>query len=357
MRKKHDKQDEQRWELLISRATAGTPRKNPESSFIYAVRTTGVYCVPGCSSRLPKRENVRFFDSCDQAKQSGFRACKRCEPDRAVDAMTETVGRACQMIEESQGNMSLAEMAKALGLSTFHLLRQFKKHVGTTPKQYALAKRRERLQSALKESASVTEAIYEAGYGSSSRAYDMRTKSGVSPGEYRRGGKGIEICYSVAKCDLGLVLVATTERGICCVELGESKGEVETALHKRFPQAVIFEDTQELKQKVSEVVGFIGNPHKNCALPLDIQGTAFQMRVWNELRKVPAGSTMTYADIARRIKQPKAVRAVASAIASNKIAVIIPCHRVIGKNGELSGYHWGVERKRRLLETERLNDD
>lgn len=353
MNKQHNKQDDRRWELLSSRSMAGKRVKSAQDTFIYAVQTTGIYCLPGCSSRLPKRENVRFFDDREQAKQAGFRPCKRCEPDKAVDSMTIAIGNACRLIEESQGTVSLKELAEAVNLSTFHLLRQFKKHLGTTPKQYALAKKRELLQTTLKKSTSVTEAIYEAGYGSASRAYEMHTKLGVSPGEYRRGGKGIAMHYSVAKCALGLVLVAATEKGVCCIELGESKPELETALHKRFPQAAISEDEKVLKQKISAVVNFIGNPHEHCAIPLDIQGTAFQLRVWNELQKVPAGSTLTYADIAQRIEKPKAVRAVASAIASNKLAVVIPCHRVIAKNGDLSGYHWGVERKRRLLNSER----
>jgi len=357
MHKQQNKQDDKRWELLSTRAMAGARTKRPQDSFIYAVRTTGVYCLPSCSSRLPKRENVQFFDTCEQARQAGFRACKRCQPDRETDASVDTIERVCRMIEESQGTMGLKELARAVNLSSFHLLRQFKKHVGTTPKQYALAKKGERLQSTLKKSASVTEAIYEAGYSSASRAYEKRANLGVSPKDYRRGGTGLEIQYSIAKCNLGRVLIAATEKGICCIELGESVPELESALYNRFPNAAISEDTQALKQKVSEVVNFIGNPHEHCALPLDIQGTAFQMRVWQELRKVPAGSTTTYSDIARRINKPKAVRAVASAIASNKIAVIIPCHRVIGKNGDLSGYHWGVERKRRLLDQERRGDN
>lgn len=353
MNKQQNKQDDRRWELLISRAMTGKRVKSAQDSFIYAVQTTGIYCLPGCASRLPKRQNVRFFDDREQAKLAGFRPCKRCEPDKEVDAMTLAIGHACRLIDKSQGTVSLKELAEAVNLSTFHLLRQFKKHLGTTPKQYALAKKRELLQATLKKSGSVTEAIYEAGYGSASRAYEMHTKLGLSPGDYRRGGKGIAMHYSTARCALGLVLVATTEKGICCIELGESRLELESTLQKRFPHAVISEDEQGLKEKISVVVSYIDNPYENCAIPLDIQGTAFQLRVWNELQKIPAGSTLTYTEIAQRIEEPRAVRAVASAIAGNKLAVVIPCHRVIAKSGDLSGYRWGVERKRRLLDSER----
>lgn len=198
----------------------------------------------------------------------------------------------------------------------------------------------------------MTEAIYEAGYGSASRAYDARSKQALSLGEVRRGGEGLQIIYSVAKCDIGLVLIATTNKGICCIELGESKQKLFVALRERFPHAEISEDTQALKRQVSDVLSFIHEPQKDCALPLDIRGTAFQIRVWNELRKIPPGTTTTYSELARRVKKPTAVRAVASAVARNKIAVVIPCHRVIGKNGDICGYHWGVDRKRHLLQRE-----
>lgn len=351
MRKQQSTLDDKRWAILTSRSAAPS-RQSSDNTFIYAVRTTGVYCVPGCSSRMPKRENVQFFDCTEQAKGAGFRACKRCEPDKPIDAMTETIERVCRMIEESDNGLTLAEMAKAVNLSTFHLLRQFKKRVGTTPKQYAIEKRRKRLQSSLKRGSTVTEAIYEAGYGSASRAYDARSKQALSPGEVRRGGEGLHIIYSVAKCDLGLVLIATTSKGICCIELGESKQKLLDELCERFPHAAVSEDTQVLKKQVSDVVSFIHEPQKACAPPLDIQGTAFQIRVWNELRKIPPGTTTTYSELARRVKKPAAVRAVASAVARNKIAVLIPCHRVIGKNGDICGYHWGVDRKSQLLHSE-----
>jgi len=341
--------DEARWEAVRSReATA-------DGSFVYAVATTGVYCRPSCSARPARRENVSFHRTAADAEAAGFRACKRCRPDgRSPGAMrAEAVARACRLIDEAEEPPSLDDLAAAAGISRFYFHRLFKEIVGVTPKGYAAARRRARVQNALREAPNVTAAIYGAGYNASSRFYEnVETKLGMTPSAYRRGGQDSVIRFAVGECSLGSILVAATDRGVCAIQLGDDPDALVRDLQDRFPKARLIGADPDFEQLVAQVIGFVEAPAQGLDLPLDVRGTAFQQRVWQALREIPAGSTASYAEIARRIGQPTAVRAVAQACASNAIAVAIPCHRVMRNDGALSGYRWGVERKRALLEME-----
>ncbi|WP_151704265.1 bifunctional DNA-binding transcriptional regulator/O6-methylguanine-DNA methyltransferase Ada [Nitrincola alkalilacustris] len=342
--------EESRWQALLARD------QHAKGVFVYAVKTTGIYCHPGCASRLPKRENTLFFDTVEEAVQAGYRPCKRCKPD-AISAQTrvqELITQACRQIDESEAPPTLASLAAQAGLSQWHFQRVFKTAVGMTPKQYAKARQVERFRDSLKESESVTSAIYDAGFGSSSRAYEnTRERLAMSPSLYRKGGAGLTIRYAITSCFLGWITVAATDKGICAIEFGDDPATLLTQLQDRFPKALLSEADKTFSELVQQVIAFIKAPSKGIELPLDIQGTAFQEKVWQALREVPPGSTVSYTDIAQRIGSPKAVRAVAQACASNKLAVIVPCHRVVRSDGALSGYRWGVERKRELLKREK----
>lgn len=338
--------DAERWHAVQSRDTAAT------GHFVYAVRTTGVYCQPACKSRLAKRENVEFFADPGQAEAAGYRACKRCKAGQC-SRRTDLVARACRLIEASETAPNLDQLGSELNVSPFHLHRLFKAETGLTPKAYASAFRAQRLRQRLDAADSVTEAIYDAGYNSNSRFYESAAERlGMRPREYRAGGQGATIHFAVAQCSLGAILVAQSERGICAILLGDEPEPLLKDLQDKFPKARLIGGDDTFERLVAEVIGFVEAPALGLALPLDVQGTAFQERVWQALREVPPGTTVSYTDIAERIGAPKAVRAVAQACAANAIAVAIPCHRVVRRDGDLSGYRWGIERKRQLLDRE-----
>lgn len=341
--------DEARWQAVVQRDQAA------DGVFFYSVRTTGVYCRPGCASRPARRENVRFHVPCSEAEQAGFRACKRCRPNEESFAARHADGvtRACRLIEEAEERPSLGNLAAATGLSRFHFHRVFKALTGVTPKAYADARRAWRVRDELTRSPTITEAIYSAGFNSNGRFYAASSDLlGMTPTVFRTGGDGTAIRFAVGECSLGPILVAATDKGVCAILFGDDADALVRELQDRFPKARLIGGDQEFEQLVAQVVGFVEAPERGLSLPLDARGTAFQQRVWRALREIPPGSTATYAEVAARIGQPTAVRAVAQACASNRLAVAIPCHRVIRTDGALSGYRWGVERKRALLERE-----
>jgi AraC family transcriptional regulator of adaptative response/methylated-DNA-[protein]-cysteine methyltransferase len=343
--------DETRWQAVQHRDAAADGR------FVYAVATTGVYCRPSCAARPARRENVSFYRAPGDAEAAGFRACKRCRPDgRPLGEMrAEAVARACRLIEEAEEPPSLEDLARAAGVSRFHFHRIFKEIVGVTPKAYAMARRRALVQKELSEAPSVTAAIYGAGYNASSRFYDnVEAKLGMSPSAYRKGGRDSTIRFALGECSLGSILVAASDKGICAIQFGDDPETLLRDLQDRFPEAQLIGGDPSFESMVARVVGFVEAPAQGLDLPLDVRGTAFQQRVWQALREIPSGSTASYAEIAERIGRPKAVRAVAQACASNGIAVAIPCHRVVRTDGALSGYRWGVERKRALLDREAM---
>lgn len=338
--------EEKRWNAVVTRD------RTAEGSFYYAVRTTGVFCRPGCSSRIPSRENVEFFDTCREAEMAGYRPCKRCEPGALSwrERTAKVIVQACRRIEQAEESLKLNELAEEAGLSLWHFHRLFKKIVGVTPKQYAATQQAQRFRNSLKTSRSVTDAIYDSGFGSSSRAYEKaRDRLAMTPSTYRRGATGLTIRYGIAPCFLGWAIVAATERGICAIELGDDPSTLPARIKGDFPKASLEEAGPDFCMIMEKVIDFIEASGEGVELPLDIQGTAFQQRVWNVLREVPPGITVSYAEIAERIGNPGAVRAVAQACATNKLAVAVPCHRVVRSDGKLSGYRWGTERKRALL--------
>jgi AraC family transcriptional regulator of adaptative response/methylated-DNA-[protein]-cysteine methyltransferase len=339
-----------RWRAVVARD------RGADGKFVYGVLSTGVYCRPSCPSRQAKPENVRFHLTSEAAEQAGFRPCKRCKPNRAgpVEEHTAMVEEACRFIEAADEIPSLNELAHRSGMSPFHFHRVFKTITGVTPKGYANAHRAQRVRRELaKPETTVTSAIYDAGFNSNGRFYATSSAVlGMNPTEYRAGGANTEIRFAVGECSLGSVLVATSERGVCAILLGDDPDALVRDLQDRFPQARLIGGDAEFEELVAKVVGFVEAPRQGLDLPLDIAGTAFQQRVWQALRKIPAGETASYADVARRIGSPKSVRAVAQACGANAIAVAIPCHRVVRNDGALSGYRWGVERKRALLEKE-----
>jgi AraC family transcriptional regulator of adaptative response/methylated-DNA-[protein]-cysteine methyltransferase len=341
--------DVERWNALMNRDPLAA------DSFVYGVKTTGVYCRPTCSSRLPKQGNVDFFARCGQAERRGYRACKKCKPNvpGSSSLAANAVVGICKMIEDADELPSLAELAHAAGLSPFYFHRLFKKIVGVTPRAYGAACRVKRFQTRLRTEHSVTKAIYGAGFGSSSRCYEKASHTlGMTPSEYRNGAVGQSIRFAVVECFLGRMIVAATERGICLIEFGDEPDDLRAVLTTRFPKADLLEGDSAFLGWVGQVVAYIETPRSGFSLPLDIQGTVFQRKVWEALQTIPVGTTATYADIARQIGKPTAVRAVARACAANKLAVAIPCHRVVRADGDLSGYRWGVPRKRKLLERE-----
>lgn len=342
--------DDARWKAVVDNNSSA------DGTFYYAVITTGVYCRPSCTSRLPNRANVEYFSTWDDAETAGYRACKRCNPktDSKTLEIEKKIIHSCRIIEESEVSLKLDEIATRVNLSPYHFHRLFKKIVGVTPKQYASRNQSQRFQKSLKTSPSVTDAIYSAGYGSSGSAYDKtQDQLAMKPREYRKGATGITINYGLAHCFLGWVIVAATDRGICAIEFGDDPDILPDQVQTRFPNAQLKKADIGFDSLIKEVVEFIKAPEDKFQLPLDIQGTAFQQRVWNVLRQIKPGKTLSYSDVANRIGNPNAVRAVASACASNKLAVVIPCHRVISKDGKVSGYRWGTERKKMLLESEK----
>lgn len=341
--------DDARWSAVCENSA------DADGAFYYAVITTGIYCRPSCKSKLPGRDNVAYFTSCDDAEAAGYRACKRCRPTALseVEEIEKKIIHACRIIEQSETSIKLDELAIQVNLSPYHFHRLFKKIIGITPKQYASRQRSRRFQTNLKTRPSITDAIYSSGYGSAGSAYDKkRDQLAMKPKEYRRGADGVTITYGLAQCYLGWVIVAATDRGICAIEFGDDPKALPEQIQTGFPKARLIKADRGFKELIEKVVDFIESPKDTFQIPLDIQGTAFQQQVWESLRQIKPGETMSYTDVAERVGKPKAARAVASACASNKLAVVIPCHRVISKAGKTGGYRWGSERKKRLLESE-----
>jgi len=341
---------DERWQALLTRDA------NADGAFYTCVHTTGIYCRPTCPARKPKRENVTFVATRADAVRAGFRACKRCKPDELTghaEHQADIIAKACALIEKSDDRLTLDQLAESAGMSRFHFHRLFKKMTGVTPKSYAGAHRADRVRDQLTQTSTVTEAIYGSGFGSNGRFYATSAKLlGMTPSDFRAGGQGTTIQFAIGDCSLGSILVAATEMGVCSIMMGADPEPLISQLHGRFPNAHILDGGDAFTQTVTDVVNYVEEPSRGLDLPLDIRGTAFQQRVWEALREVPAGMTASYSEIAARIGSPKAVRAVASACARNEIAVAIPCHRIIGQNGSLTGYRWGTERKQTLLERE-----
>ena len=340
-----------RWEAVRTRDAQA------DGSFYYSVQTTGVYCRPSCAARPALPENVRFHDSTADAERAGFRPCKRCKPTQAssVAHHAALVTEACRIIEAAETPPKLDELAGHVGVSAHHFHRIFKQATGLTPKAYAAAQRARRVRSELAApvSSSVTNAIFNAGYNAASRFYEEADGVlGMTPTRYQAGGKQVTIRFAIAQCSLGAILVAQSGRGVCAILLGDEAGVLAQDLQDRFPQAHLVGDDRSFDALVAKVVAFVEAPGLGLDLPLDVQGTAFQQRVWQALQAIPAGETASYADIAQRIGSPTAARAVAQACAANALAVAIPCHRVVRNDGALSGYRWGVERKQALLDRE-----
>lgn len=344
--------DDDRWAAVMHRDARA------DGAFYYSVRTTGVYCRPSCASRRARQENVRFHATPAEAEGAGFRPCKRCRPNERplAEQHAAVVARACRLIEGNAQIPSLDALAKAANMSRFHFHRVFKAMTGVTPRAYATAHRTRRVRDELSQvsrNRTVTRAIYEAGFNSSGRFYATASEVlGMTPTDFRSGGNGTSVRFAVGACSLGSIVVAATERGVCAIFLGDDPDALVRQLEDRFPKAQLIGGDARFEQLVAKVVGFVEAPALGLDLPLDVRGTAFQQRVWQALREIPVGSTASYTEVAARIGAPKAVRAVAQACASNAIAVAIPCHRVVRSDGALSGYRWGVERKRVLLDRE-----
>ena len=344
--------DDERWAAVVRRD------RRADGTFFYSVRTTGVYCRPSCASRRARRENVRFHPTTADAERAGFRPCKRCRPHAPAlaEQRATAVAKACRLIETAEELPSLDALADAAGMSRFHFHRVFRAITGVTPKAYAAAHRTRRVRAELAEADTVTDAIYGAGFNSNGRFYATSSQVlGMTPTDFRAGGTGAVIRFAVGECSLGSILVATTERGVCAILLGDKPEPLVRNLQDRFPNATLIGGDKSFERLVAQVVGFVEAPALGLHLPLDVRGTAFQQRVWQALRAIPAGSTASYTEIAKRIGSPRSVRAVARACASNTIAVAIPCHRVVRTDGTLSGYRWGVARKRALLAREAVS--
>jgi AraC family transcriptional regulator of adaptative response/methylated-DNA-[protein]-cysteine methyltransferase len=341
--------DDERWAAVVRRDPAA------EGVFYYAVATTGIYCRPTCAARRARREHVRFYLTAVAAEDAGFRPCKRCRPNEAAlgERQAAAVARACRLIETAEESPGLGALAAAAGLSRFHFHRVFKAVTGLTPKAYAAAHRANRVRDELARSPTVTDAIYGAGFNSNGRFYATSSKVlGMTPTAFRAGAPGASIRFAVGECSLGSILVAASDQGICAILLGDDPDALARDLQDRFPKARLIGGDAAFERWVAKVVGLVEAPQLGLALPLDVRGTAFQQRVWRALSEIPPGSQASYAEIAERIGAPGAARAVAKACAANPLAVAIPCHRVVRQDGALSGYRWGVERKRALLARE-----
>ena len=339
-----------RWDAVVARD------RESDGAFVYAVRSTGVYCRPSCPSRRPRPDRVEFFDRAADARAAGFRACRRCRPDEpvAADPWIDKVRRACVYLSTVEGHPSLAALADRVGGSPYHLQRNFKRVVGVSPREYAEACRLRRVRRGLRDAGDVTTAVLDAGYGSSGRFYERAVpKLGMSPTTYRRGGAGATIGYTIVSSPLGRLLVAATPRGVCAVKMGSSDSALKHALAREFSSATLIADRGSLTDWTRAILGHLEGRTPRLDLPLDVQATAFQWQVWQALASIPYGETRTYGDIAAAIGRPRAVRAVARACATNPVALAIPCHRVVPAPGGTGGYRWGTARKRALLDHER----
>ena len=339
-----------RWAAVVGRDGSA------DGTFYYSVRTTGVYCRPSCASRRARPENVQFYSTCRDAELAGFRPCKRCKPNQTTGSAGQNatrIARVCRLIERARTRLSLETMAAHAGMSPYHFHRTFKSITGLTPAKYAAAHRSRRLRASLERSHTVTDAIYDAGFTSSSRFYEHANQVlGMTPSRFRAGGADTDIFFAIGECSLGSILVAQSQKGVCAILIGDDPAALVRDLQDRFPKANLVGDENRYQELVAKVIGLIEQPGVGLDLPLDIRGTSFQQRVWKALQRIPPGSTITYSELAAKVGVPKAVRAVAQACAANALAVAIPCHRVIRHDGSLSGYRWGVERKQALLERE-----
>lgn len=342
--------DHERWQAVLDRDRAADGR------FILCVQTTGIYCRPTCPARRPLRQNVHFADSAADARRQGYRPCKRCQPDdptSPADKRTDMIAAICQKLEQSEERLSLQQLATEAGMSRFHFHRVFRDVTGVTPKAYETALRAKRVRASLESTRTVTQAVYDAGFASNGQFYaTTNTTLGMTPKRFRLGGEAMTIHVAFGTSFLGIVLVAATEIGICSIMLGDSETDLRAELDQKFPNATIESGDSGFRRFVDDAVRAIAEPETMGSLPLDIRGTAFQQRVWQELRRIPSGSTVSYGELAANLGSPRAARAVAAACSQNPIAVAIPCHRVVGKDGSLTGYRWGIERKRQLLEHE-----
>ncbi len=338
-----------RWSRILARDPTA------DGQFYYSVATTGVYCRPSCPSRRANPKNVRFHDGIAECEADGFRPCRRCRPDRPSQAVRNAmkITRACRLIEQAEEPPPLVELAKAVGLSPHYFHRVFKAVTGITPKDYAAASRAAKVRDELTRSRTVTEAVYAAGFNSNGRFYATSNhRLGMTPSDYRDGGAGAAIRFALGECSLGSILVACSDNGVCAISMGDDPELLLRELQDRFPKAYMIGTDAEFESLVAQVIGWVEAPRVGLDLPLDIRGTAFQQRVWRALRDIPVGATATYGDIARKIGAPAATRAVAGACAANLLALAIPCHRVVRRDGATSGYRWGIERKRALLDRE-----
>ena len=338
-----------RWAQVLARAPAA------DGHFVYSVRSTGVFCRPSCGARSPRPENVAFHASAADAQAAGFRPCRRCRPDQPplAEQHAARIAELCRFIESAEAPPSLAELAARAGLSRHHLHRVFKAITGLTPRDYAAAHRARRLRDELGRSASITDAILNAGYPSTGRFYAHSTEVlGMTPTTWRAGGADTDIRFAIGQCTLGAILVAASPRGVCAIALGDDPEQLAHDLQNRFPHARLIGAERDFEDWVARVVGFVEAPGSGLELPLDIRGTAFQQRVWQALRAIPPGTTLSYTELARRLGVPQSCRAVASACAANPLALVIPCHRVVRSDGGLAGYRWGLERKGELIKRE-----
>lgn len=339
--------NEQLWQAVVAKDVRF------DGQFVFAVSSTGVYCRPSCPSRRAHRERVKFFDLPEAAEQAGFRACLRCKPERArvLDPQMELVQRVCRYLDSSDSEkVQLAELAADAGVSAFHLQRTFKRVMGISPRQYLAARRFGNFKTLVRQGESVTNALYDSGFNSSSRLYEHASEElGMTPATYSRGGRGVNITYTIVASPMGRLLVALTERGVCAVTMGDSDATLESDLREEFPQAQITRDDTVLREPVQKILSHLDNNEPRLDLPLDIRATAFQRQVWERLRAIPYGQTMSYGEVAKALGKPGAVRAVGRACATNPVALVIPCHRVVREDQTLGGYRWGLERKKKLL--------
>ena len=344
--------NDQLWQAVIARDARF------DGQFVFGVSSTKIYCRPSCPSRRPQRQRVSFFTKPAAAEEAGYRACRRCKPNDAgaVDPQSQLVRRACRLLDDANEGegLKLVELAQRVGVSAFHLQRTFKRVMGISPRQYTKARRFGNFKQLVREGESVTNALYDSGFNSSSRVYEQAAEElGMTPATYGRGGRGMYINYTIAESPLGRLLVAVTERGVCAVRMGDTDAELENDLHDEFASATIERDDARLQKTVKQILKHITQHEPHLDLPLDIRATAFQRQVWEQLRAIPYGKTVSYGDVAKQLGKPGAVRAVGRACATNPVALVIPCHRVVREDKTLGGYRWGLQRKQKLLDLER----